>query len=150
MNKQHILRLTLFVSVLVMNPAVAQVNLRTGTKSTALQNIQEQQNIQEEIAATLEAKGLEAEAAQKLSHGVIGENGKHFAEMVANLEKSSILTKEGILSYLGNAALFRKQPDLASYDTLLHIAMETMKRTPDSRVKAELKRVARINRTLTV
>jgi hypothetical protein len=150
MHKQPILRLTLFVSILVMNPAVAQVNLRTDTRSATAQQTEEKQSVTEEIAATLETRGLEADAAQKLCQKVVGADEVHFGMMIAHLERDTSLTREEILVYLGNEALFRKEPDLTSYASLLHMATEITKSTPDQKMKSALQNVAKLNKLLSL
>ena len=71
MSKQNILRITLFVSVLAFNPAVAQTNLRPVTTAASLQE-QEEERLSVEISDALEAKGLEHEAAREITQLYLG------------------------------------------------------------------------------
>jgi len=143
MHKQHILRLTLFISVLAMNPAVAQVNLRTDAKSALSQQTQEKQSIHEEIATALEAKGLEAEAAREITQAYLSESGVQFDVMVQNIAKEMDVSKSEIITYLGNEALFRKEADLTSYDALLKMISSITQRTPDASMRTKLKQLSK-------
>ncbi len=146
MNRQNFLRVTLFVSVLAFNPAVAEVNLRTDCDITSSQN-QNQNAIQLDIADLLEAKGIEREAAERISQEFVASNGVHL-DMVQNIAENTRLTKEEILGYLGNEALFGKDIRLDRYDTLIQMHTKITQAVPDAMTRTQLRRVATLNQTL--
>ena len=147
MNRQNFLRVTLFVSVLALNPAAAEVNLRTGCDITATQD-QNQNLIKSGIADLLEAKGLEREAAERISQDFVSSNGVHLAAMVQNITENTRLTKEEILSYLGNEALFGKDIRLDRYDALIQMHTKITQAVPDAMTRTRLRGVATLNQTL--
>ena len=138
MNKQYILRVTLFVSVLVMNPAVAQVNLRT---AQVTQQKEAQCDLQMEVAAALEAKGLERDVAEQIVKEHL--KGAEIAQMVEAIATHTSLSKASIVAYLGEKALFRKSVDLTSYDALLSMVGSITNHTPDVSTRAKLKQLSK-------
>jgi len=147
MSKQNVLRITLFVSVLAFNPAIAQIGQRTDTE-TRLTESQKKQTITDDIAMCLEAKGLEADAAERISRLFVSENGAKMEKMVTNITENTHLTKEAILSYLGNEALFGKSVSLDRYDTLVSMANRINGATPDPQIRTQLKITAEKNSEL--
>ena len=146
MNRQNFLRVTLFVSVLALNPAVAEVNLRADCDITSAQN-QDQNTIKLGIADLLEAKGLEREAAERIAQEFVASIGLSLTSMVQNITENTHLTKEEVLSYLSNEALFGKDIRLDRYDTLIQMHNKITKASPDTATRTRLKRVATLNQT---
>ena len=141
MNKQNIIRITLFVSVLVFNPAVADT-LRIST------NIQFNHNttIAENIASTLYRKGLEEKTAKKRARELVKGDERLFAVMLNNLLNGcSDITKEEVLEYLSTAALHRQDIALNSYDQLIGIYSKLKRTIPDENVRKKLSAVAKRN-----
>ncbi len=123
MNRQNLLRITLLVSVLAFNPVVAQT-LRTDLASALTKDEQQKRAVASELAAALEAKGLEADAAEKIGSRV---------EILGGMER------EKLVAYLGDEALFRRTVDLASYDSLVSMATKIHGATPDAALRSRLK-----------
>ncbi|GEM_PF-5638166 len=138
MNKQYILRATLFISIMVMSPAVAQVNLRT---VQVTQQKEAQHDLQMEIATALEAKGLERDAAEQIVKEHV--KGEGTAQMVEAIATHTSLSKASIVAYLGEKALFRKSVDLTSYDVLLSMIGSITNHTPDVSTRAKLKQLSK-------
>jgi len=147
MNRQNFLRVTLFVSALALNPAVAEVNLRTDSDITTTQE-QNQNTIKHGIADVLEAKGLERDAAERISQDFVTSNGAYLTSMVQNITENTRLTKEEILGYLGNEALFGKDIKLECYDTMIQMHTKITGTIPGVATRIQLKRAATFNQTL--
>ena len=141
MNKQNIIQITLFISILVFNPVVADtfrltVNIQTNFNTTITKN----------IASTLYKRGLEEKSAKKIAEEFIKDDEEVFALMLENfLYACNDITKEEIFEYLGTAALHRRNITLDSYDQLIDIYSKTKKSTPDERVRQKLSAVAKKN-----
>ncbi len=141
MNKQNIIRITLFVSILVFNPAVAD-ELRITT------NIQSNLNttITEDIASTLYDRGLEEETAKKRAKEFVKDDARLFTLMLNNLLYGcSDISKEEILKYLGTAALHRQNIELDSYAQLIDIYSKIKQSTPNEVVRKRLSTVVKRN-----
>jgi len=147
MNRQNFLRVTLFVSVLALNPVVAEVNLRTDSDITATQE-QNQNTIKHSIADVLETKGLERDAAERISQDFVTSNGAYLTSMVQNITENTRLTKEEIVGYLGNEALFGKDIKLECYDSMIQMHTKITGTLPDAATLIQLKRAATLNQTL--
>ncbi len=141
MNKQNIIRLTLFISILAFNPVVADtfrltVNIQTNFNTTITKN----------IASILYKRGLEEQSAKEISEEFIKGNEEIFALMLENfLYACNDITKEEIFEYLGTAALHRHNIALDSYDQLIDVYSKTKKLTPDETVRKKLSAVAKKN-----
>jgi hypothetical protein len=147
MSKQNILRITLFVSVLAFNPAVAQTNLRPVTTAASLQE-QEEERLSVEISDALEAKGLEHEAAREITQLYVGKEIKKIERTVEAITASTRLRREEVIAYLSHEALFRKRPNLYSYDALVRMVSEITQRHPDTALLAQLRSIAEKNSTI--
>ncbi len=144
MSKENILRITLFVSVLAFNPAVAE----TFKPTTNIQT-QQQTRVSTSIANILHKRGLDEDAAEMISQNFVAEDEDLFARMMENLlDGCKSISKEEVLKYLSNEALFRKSVTLESYDTLLSMVSSIKQKTLDAKTRAELQSVAKQNRQL--
>jgi len=144
MSKEYILRITLFVSVLAFNPAVAKT-----LKNTT--NIQTQQDtrVSTSIANILHKRGLDEDVAEELSQNFVAEDEALFTAMVENLlQGCKSISKEALLTYLSDEALFRKSVDLKSYDTLVGLASKIQQKALDKVTLKKLQNVAKENRQL--
>ena len=144
MSKENILRITLFVSVLAFNPVVAEtLNPR--------QNIQTQQtnSVVESMASILHKRGLDAEAAQRLSQNFVAQDEALFALMMENLLSTcKSINKEELLTYLSNEALFRKSVALESYDQLVSMVSKIKQKSLDKVTLTALQIVSKENQQL--
>ncbi len=143
MNKENILRITLFVSVLAFNPATAQ-NL------VPLTNIQTQQTttVKSSLAKILHKRGLDEDSAEEISAKVIDDE-ELFALMLENLLfECTDISKEEVLNYLSKEALFRKTVSLESYDYLLAMISSIKQKPLDSEILTKLSKTAKKNRIL--
>jgi len=144
MSKQNILRITLFVSVLAFNPAVAQTRDQPS-------NIQAQQNssVTESIASILHKRGLDEDAAHEISAQMVDDGDEILLAMIENIINSCKgLTHEEVLEYLSTEALHRKEVKLNSYAQLTHMFSKIKQRSPDKETRKQLSRVANFNSRL--
>jgi len=141
MNKQNFIRITLFISVLVFNPAVADTlristSIRTSARTT----------IADDIASILYKKGLEQKVAKERAEELAEGNAELFTVMLNNLLYGcSDITKEEIVKYLSEAALHKQTVALNSYDQLIDIYSKIKKSTPDKEARERLSAVANSN-----
>ena len=141
MNKQNIIRITLFISVLVFNPAIADT-LRIATNTQTNLNI----NITEEIASTLYKRGLEQKVAKERAEELVKGDAELFAMMLNNLLYGcDDIAREEIVKYLSKAALHKQIVTLNSYDQLIDIYSKIKKSTPDEEVREKLSVIAKRN-----
>ena len=141
MNKQNIIRITLFISVLVFNPAIADT-LRIASNIQTNLNI----NITEEIASTLYKRGLEQKVAKERVEELIKGDAELFVMMLNNLLYGcDDIAKEEIVKYLSKAALHKQIVTLNSYDQLIDIYSKIKKSTPDEEVREKLSVIAKRN-----
>jgi len=141
MNKQNIIRITLFVSVLVFSPAIADT-LRIATNIQTNLNI----NITEEIASTLYKRGLEQKVANERVEELIKGDAELFVMMLNNLLYGcDDIAREEIVKYLSKAALHKQIVTLNSYDQLIDIYSKIKKSTPDEEVREKLSAIAKRN-----
>lgn len=144
MSKENILRMTLFVSVLTFNPAVAET-----VKPTTNIQTQQQTRVSASIANILHKRGLDEDAAESISQNFVAEDEDLLARMMENLLGGcKSISKEEVLTYLSNEALFRKSVALESYDTLLSMVSSIKQKTLDTKMRSELQSVAKQNRQL--
>lgn len=145
MSKENLLRITLFVSVLAFNPATAQ-------KLTPLNNIQTQQSttVKSSISKILHKRGLDEDIAKEISEKIISDE-ELFASMLDNLLKDChSISKEEVLTYLSNEALFRKSVDLHHYDYLIAMVSQIQEKSLDKQTLAQLSQIAKKNSLLVV
>ncbi len=141
------LRITLFISVLAFNPAVAQtLNQRT---LSAIETQEQKTTLGSDISKRLIEKGLEKEAAERLSQNFMETHSESLEKMVENIVSSGIASHEEVVAYLGEEALFRKDTDLSKYDVLVHMLTHLKKQTKlGKETLAALQKVAFQNRLL--
>ena len=141
MSKQNILRITLFVSVLVFNPAVAQTR-------NQLSNIQTQQSssVTASIANILHKRGLDEDAAHEISAQMVEDEDEMLLAMIENIvQHCEGLTQNDVLEYMSTEALHRKEVKLNSYAQLTHMFSKIKQRSPDKETRKQLSRVAKFN-----
>ena len=144
MSKENILRITLFVSVLAFNPVAAE----TLKPVTNIQT-QKQTSVSTSIANILHKRGLDEDAAEELSQNFVADDEELFARMLENLLNGcKSITKDELLTYLSNEALFRKSIDLESYDQLVAMVSKVKEKALEEVTLKELQIVAKQNRQL--
>ena len=144
MSKENLFRITLFVSVLALNPVVAET-----LKPTT--NIQSQQEtrVSTSIANILHKRGLDEDAAEELSQNFVADDEELFARMLENLLNGcKSMSKDELLTYLSNEALFRKSIDLKSYDQLVAMVSNVKQKSLDQVTLKELQTIAKQNSQL--
>jgi len=141
MNKQNFIRITLFISVLVFTPAIADT-LRIASNIQTNLNI----NITEEIASTLHKRGLEQKVAKERAEELVKGDAGLFALMLDNLlYECSDITREEALEHLGAAALSRQSIALDSYAQLIGIYSKIKRSTPNKEARKRLGAAAKRN-----
>jgi hypothetical protein len=144
MSKQNFIRITLFVSVLVFNPAFADTfriatNIQSSYKTTVV----------DDIASVLYERGLEEKAARERAANLVGEDAELFALMLDTfLHECSDISREELLAHLGTAALHRQKISLDSYAHLIDLYTKIKRTTPDDKVRSRLSAVAGSNRMM--
>ncbi len=141
MNRENLLRVTLFVSIMILNPLWAEqreLQLPTQTR--------QQQGITAQIAQTLYKRGLEKEAAERISSAFVGEDALLSRMLVTLLHEYPQVSQEEALSYLAAQALHRNRSPLDSYDSLIAMVSSIQKRPPDTGELNALQRAAQINK----
>lgn len=144
MNKQNIIRITLFVSALAFNPAAAQI-------LPQLTNIQTQQTstVSSSIANILYQRGLDEDAAKEISIGLVEEDEALLALMIENIVNScNEITHNEILEYLSTEALHRKNVQLENYAQLTHMFSKIKQRSPSKETLKQLSIIAKHNSSL--
>jgi len=146
MSKENILRITLFVSVLVLSPVVAE-------RIKPITNIQNQHEtrVSASIANILHKRGLDEDAAEEISQNFVANDEELFARMIENvLHACTNISKDELLVYLSNEALFRKSVDLQSYDQLVAMVSKVRQKALDKVTLNALKDIAKQNSQLIV
>ena len=145
MNKQNIIRITLFVSALAFNPAAAEI-------LPQLTNIQTQQSstVSSSIANILYQRGLDEDAAKEISSDLVEEEDEAcLALMIENIVNScNEITYNEILEYLSTEALHRKNVQLENYAQLTHMFSKIKQRSPGKETLKQLSIIAKHNSSL--
>ncbi len=144
MSKENLLRISLFVSVLVFNPLVAET-------LKPIKNVQTQQEtrVSTGIAKVLHKRGLDEDAAKKISQEFVADDEELFASMMENLLNGcKDISKDELLTYLSNEALFRKSVNFESYDQLVAMASKIKQKALNEVTLRELQMIAKENRQL--
>jgi len=141
MNRENLLRITFFVSIMVLNPLWAE---RAGLLLPA--QTRQQQSLTAEITQTLYRRGLEQEAAARISDAFVEED-ELLSQMLATLlYEYPQISRDEALSYLATQALQRQRIQLDSYDSLIAMITSIQKRPPDAQALRALQRATQINR----
>lgn len=143
MNKQNIIQLTFFISILVFNPAVAE-------NITPVLNIeaQEKSTVFTDIATCLTEKGLEEEVSHTLAKNVFVEDALTIETMMRNVENTSSVTRNELVQYVSMEALYKHKVSLHEYDSLIGMVSKIRKKSPDVKMLSEVRDIARLNSAL--
>jgi len=141
MNRENLLRITVFVSIMVLNPLWAEragLELPTQTR--------QQQSLTAEIAQTLYRRGLDQEAAARISDASVEEDEMLSRMLATLLHEYPQISRDEALAYLATLALQRQRIQLDSYDSLIAMVTSIQKRPPDAQALWALQRATQINR----
>ncbi len=145
MTKHNILRITLVVSVLAFNPAVAQVLRANGLAQTS----QQRSSLIKALAQQLENKGLEKEAAQKIVTSFMDTHHGNLDVMALNvLQSCPQISKAQMVAYLSDEALHRRNVALHDYAQLNHLFSKVTGSMPEDAQRNKLMQIAKINQGL--
>ena len=136
--KNNFIKATVFITALILTPVtVSPLNANKQVKRNSVVS---------NIATILHKRGLDENAAQKISQNFVGENEELFALMLRNLENGcSKLTHNEILDYLSNSALFRKNVNLHDYSQLVSMFYQIKNEHSDKTTLQELENIATKN-----
>ena len=141
MNRENLLRITVFVSIMVLNPLWAEragLELPTQTR--------QQQSLTAEITQTLYRRGLDQEAAARISDASVEEDEMLSRMLATLLHEYPQISRDEALAYLATLALQRQRIQLDSYDSLIAMVTSIQKRPPDTQALRALQRATQINR----
>ncbi len=143
MDKRNFISVTLLVSALAFNPLVAQ-QLNTNTSSQI-----QQSTVSSSIASILYKRGIDEDAAQKISNNLVDEEDELFALMIDNLLKTcSHINKEEVLEYLSTAALYRQNVHFDSYAQLVNMVSKIRQKPLDEKTLQQLSTTAKLNKEI--
>ncbi len=148
MNKQNFITLTLIISGLTLNPAMAD-NIecnRAGMKSASTQTQQHNRtSVVSGISTVLYNKGLDEDVAEELAENLVeGENEMYLSLLLQTLDAKNIVSHDDMLAYLGNAALHRQTVDLKTYDNLVGMVSKIQKKALDANTLKQLGYIAKL------
>ena len=148
MDRRKLVTLTLFLSTLAVFPLSANVNRLDYTIAVSLSE-HEERSFSEKVASFLEKKGLESDAASRLSKKLFGQN-RHAFEMQLHtlMAHCPELKEDAIVAYLSEKALHQSTLALDRYGDLVSMVTTIEQKALDADKLKTLSAVARINRTI--
>ncbi len=146
MHKQNLLTITLIVTGLALNPVMAESELHTVSK-----NIKIKHSVKTNISNLLHNRGLDEDVADVLAENLVSEEDEMLlAMLIENLEVGNIVSKNDVLAYLSNAALYKQKLDFRNYDTLVGMVSKIKQKSLDTYTLKQLSHLATINKQLFV
>lgn len=146
MYKQNLLTITLIITGLALSPVLAESELHTVSK-----NIKIKHSVKTNIANLLHNRGLDEDVADVLAENLVSEDDEILlAIIIENLEAENIVSKNDVLTYLSNAALYKQKLDFRNYDTLVGMVSKIKQISLDTYTLKQLKYLATINKQLFV
>lgn len=138
MKNNNILSATLLASALAISPAIA-LEVKTSTQAkTSVTSAS--------IALILHKRGIDEDAALKISNKFTNENDDLLFAMINNLESGcNIVNKQEIMQYISSAALREEKVDLDNYAYLVGMVQAIKKRPLDAKTLKELQSIASRN-----
>ena len=149
MHKQNIITLSLIITGLTINPAVANSHeqIRVNNKQRHAMT----PSISNRIASLLHHRGVDEQIAYEIAGNVVKDEGEVFLSMkIQMLEQKNIVTQEDVLEYLSTAALYREKIDFKQYDNLVGMVRKIKKEILDQDTLKELSAIAKMNKQLFV
>lgn len=140
MKKSNLLYVTLVVTVLSVSPF-----LTTQLSASVTQN-PSTSSLSYKIANILYSRGLELDAAEKISDEFLEDDEELFSLMLQNIEDGcSVLSKDEIMNYISSLALQRKSIKLDSYSALIKMTHQIKHKLPTKETMLELQNIAALN-----
>lgn len=105
--------------------------------------------LREELEDRLSARGLDEDAAKDLANNAFNEN-----EILTHIKIDNYLSAvsgvdyDKLMNQMATRILFKKETDLASYDTLIALTRDINPRSLDKESLQRLSRVAKVNQNL--
>jgi hypothetical protein len=138
MNKQNFISLTLIISGLALNPAMANAVLTTVSYS---QNIND--SVSSSISTLLYSRGLDKDAADEISENLVSEEDEDLVKgLIQDLDREKIVSRKEVLEYLSSKALHKQNLDFHSYDHLVGMVSNIKQRSLDSKTLKQLQNIA--------
>ena len=146
MNKQNFITLTLVISGLVLNPVIAET-----VPHTVSQTQQFNQSVVSKISTILHKRGLDEDVAEEMASNLVDEEDELLlAMMMQVLQVQNIVTKEEVLEYLSDAALYKHKLDFKSYDHLVGMVTKIKQTSLDPHTLKQLSHLTKVNQQLFV
>ena len=107
--------------------------------------------LREELEDRLSARGLDEDAAKDLANNAFNEN-----EILTHIKIDNYLSAvsgvdyDKLMNQMATRILFKKETDLASYDTLIALTRDINPRSLDKESLERLSRVAKVNQNLAI
>lgn len=140
MKKINLLYSTLVATALSISPLFTSPLSATVTQSAKTTTLSFN------IANILHSRGLNRDAAQKISDEFLGQDEELFSVLIENIEnRCSVLSREEIMDYMSNLALQRKSIELDSYSALIKMVHQIKHASPSKETLVELQHIANIN-----
>ena len=140
MKKINLLYSTLVATALGVAPFLATPLNATVTHSAKTSTLSFN------IANILHNRGLELNAAQKISDEFLGNDEELFSILLENIKnRCSVLSKDEIMNYISNLALQRKSIELDSYSALIKMVHQIKHASPSKETLLELQNIANLN-----
>ena len=148
MNKQNLLTLTLIISGLTLNPAVAEELKLEAPIQTQNHNAS---TVSMGISTVLYNRGLDVDVADTLASNFVNAEDEMFlAQLLQTLEVQNIASRDEVLAYLSTAALHRQKIDLKKYDALVGMVTKIKHRSLNKHTLKQLSKLSKINKKLFV
>lgn len=138
MKNNNILGATLLASALTLSPAMASESRASTQSKTSVTSAS--------IALILHRRGIDEDAALKISSNFTNENNDLLFAMINNLDSGcSIISKDEIMKHLSSLALRGEKVELYSYSYLVGMLQTIKKRPLDTKTLKELQSIAARN-----
>ena len=139
MDGRNLISATVLATALAFNPLLAEHNIKT-------KQLVKENRVTSKIAAILYKRGLDKEAAKKISKNILNEDEELFALMLNNLlHGCDSLQSDEILEYLSTVALHRQNVHLDSYPQLVSMVSKIKQNVLDNRTLDQLNVIAKSN-----
>lgn len=144
MNKHNFIGITLVISGLTFNPAMA-----TQIPYVAAQSQTNITTVSSSIATILHKRGIDEEVAHELTGKLLEEDEELLALMIQNLEEGcNSVSREEILEHLSTIALHRQNVHFDSYDHLVGMVSKIKQKALDENTLMQLHSIAKTNSLL--
>ena len=139
MDGRNLISVTLLATALAFNPLLAEHNIKT-------KQLVKENRVTSKIASILYKRGLDKEAAKKISENILNEDEELFALMLNNLlHGCDVIESDEIWEYLSRAALHRQNVHLDSYPQLVSMVSKIKQNVLDNKTLEQLNVIAKSN-----